>query len=279
MKYFKQFLDDDGYIYSLDMVRLNIDFGNRSEDFIHYMEKLSAYDLAVDVQYFSSFKPFQYRHLWTVSFPDQEISFALGMDINGSSENRNKGFMEFNPNKCENCEKFVEIKNMIFSLSCVRDLVRYDLAIDIPLDRKDVKLIRTKGKNYQFFVKDDGITEYLGVRSHSGYIKVYDKQQEAKLNYPCTRIEITLDSAADYVKAFPKVWLYDTQYHLILDDSLSSTQKTLIKCLRQCENPNWFLGDIKYEIKKKIEPYLCDKVLSLHSQSALNVKMLALSYT
>lgn len=279
MKYFKQFLDKDGYIYSLDMVRLNLDFGSRTTELVDYLKKLLEYDTTVEVVYYPSFKPFQYRHLWSVSVLAVNISFTIGLEINGSAENKEKGFLEFNPNKCENSEKFVEIKNFIFSLCCTRDLVRYDLAVDIPLDRKDVKLIRTKGKNYQFFVRDDGITEYLGVRSHSGYVKVYDKQKESGLSYPLTRVELTLDSTADYVKAFPTVWLYDTQYHLLLDDSLSSTQKAFIRSIRQHENPNWFLSDLSYRIKKKIEPYLCDKVLSLDNSCALAVKMLALSYT
>lgn len=278
MYYFKSFSDDDGYLYSLDMVRLNLDFGSRSEDFVRYMENLSAYDLGVEITYFSSLKAFQYRHLWTVAFPDHDVSFALGLDINGSSENKNKGFIEFNPNKLSHIDKFTYIIGNIWNFTCVRELVRYDLAIDIPLDRKDVKLIRTKGKNYQFFVKTDGITEYLGVRSHNGFVKVYDKTKEASLDYPLTRVEITLDRKADFIKVFPLIWLYDTQYHMLLDESLSDTQRTLIKCLRQCENPNWFLSDLNRHIKKKIEPYLADKTLSLNVNCALNVKTLALSY-
>lgn len=278
MYYFKTFSDDDGYLYSLDMVRLCLDFGSRSDDFVRYMENLSAFDFDVEITYFKSIKSFQYRHLWTVSFPGQDASFALGLHINGSGENKNKGFIEFNPNKLSHIDKFMDIIDHIWIFTCTRELVRYDLAIDIPLDRKDVKLIRTKGKNYQFFVKTDGITEYLGVRSHNGFVKVYDKTREASLDYPLTRVEITLDCKADFVKAFPQIWLYDTQYHLLLDDTLSDTQKTLIKCLRQCENPNWFLSDLQYRLKKKIEPYLADKTLSLDVNCALNVKTLAFSY-
>lgn len=278
MNYFKTFSDENGYLYSLDMVRINLDFGSHSAELCKYMEKLANFDLSVEITYFLSAKPFQYKHLWSVSFSDQNFSFALGLNLNGSNDDKDKGFIEFNPNKLSHLDKFVEILGNIWSLTLFRELVRYDLAIDIPLDRKDVKLIRDKGKNYQLFVKTDGITEYLGVRSHSGFVKVYDKSKEASLDYPLTRVEITLDKKADYIKAFPKIWLYDTQYHMLLDDSLSDTQKTLIKCLRQCENPNWFLGDLAYRVKKKIEPYLVDKTLSLDKKCALDVKLLALSY-
>lgn len=278
MRYYKSFTDDNGYIYSLDMVRLNFDLGNNTESFTKYLEKLSSYDLAVDVKYFPSFQSFKYRHLWQVSVPADAVSFSIGLDFTGTSDSKNKGFLEFNPNKCELSNKFAEIRKTLFSFFVTTDVIRFDCAIDLPLERRNVKLIKEKGKNYQFISKDDGVTEYLGVRSNHGFVKVYDKTMEAGLAYPCTRVEITIDAKKDFNKVFPKVWLYDQNYKLVLDDSLSSTQKAFVYCLRQTDNPNWILGTLRYELKKKIEPYLYDKVLLPQSSLLLSVKMLALSY-
>lgn len=279
MRYYKQFNDENGFIYSLDMVRLNFDLGNNTEDFTKYLEKLSGYDLSVEVKYYPSFQSFKYRHLWQVSVPADAVSFSIGLDLSGTTDSRNKGFLEFNPNKCELCKKFVEIKQTLFSFFVSAEVIRFDCAIDLPYERHNVKLVKERGKNYQFISKDVGVTEYLGVRSNHGFIKVYDKTAESGLAYPCTRVEITIDAKKDYMKIFPKVWIYDQNYKLVLDAGVSSTQKALIQSIRQLDNPNWILGQLKYEIKKKIEPYLFDKVLLPCSSVLLSVKMLALSYS
>lgn len=276
MEYHKFFMDDNGYKYSLDMVRLSLDFGKYYQETANYIKYLSEYDLSVEIKYFPNFKDsFTYRHLWSFVFSGSDASFALGM---GLGKDAHIGFIEFNPNKCENDPDFVEIRNYIFSNTFSRDLVRYDLAIDVPYARKSVKLIRDGKKIYNAVVSDTGITEYLGRRSHNGYVKVYDKTKESNLDYDLTRIELTLDKKSDPTKGFPTVWLYDTQYSIILSDDLSDTQQALIRLIRDSDFPSFYLNDLRYRVRKKIEPYLADKVLLSPADTLLQIKALALSY-
>ena len=278
MKYYKCFYDSDGFIYSLDMIRLNLDFGNRTSDFVNYIQNLNDYGDNVEVNYNPSLKSFQYRHLWTVAC--DHVSFCIGLELNNfTADSKNKGFVEFNPNKCENSETFRQIKDRIFSYTWSREVVRYDMAIDVPYKRESVKMLRKGKKNYHFMMTEGGITEYSGMRSHSGFIKVYDKTKESELSYDLTRIELTLDPQTSVEKVFPTIFLYDEQYKLLLSDDLSETQKVLIKAIRQDENPNWYYNELPYKMRKKIEPYLADKVLSLDKSCSVQVRLLAFTYT
>ncbi len=275
MNYFKTFPDDNGYLYSLDMVRVKLKFSNRSQELSNYIKHLSEYDLSVDVQYFESFSPYKYRHLWTISLPGTDCSFVIGLN---QSNDKNGGFCEFNPNKCEKYSKFTEIRNFIWSLAYDVRLIRYDCAIDIPLRRENAKLVRDNGKNYQLWAKMDGITEYLGRRSNNGFVKLYDKTEESDLDYDLTRLELTLDAAQDPLEIFPTVYLYDEQYALLLDNTLSSTQRVLVELLRQCDNVNFYLKKLDKDIRKKITPYIADRVLSPNKNCFTEIKLLALSY-
>lgn len=276
MDYFQKFFDNSGYIYSLDMIRLALDFGNSSQKVVNFLDLLRDSAIDVTVDYYSSFHPFRYRHLWTISLVDTACSFTVGLNI---GNNPNIGFIEYNPNKCERYQRFVELRNKIMVYAFEANLVRYDCAIDIPLRRENCKLVRERGKNYEYFIKLDGVTEYLGRRNSNGFIKLYDKTEESKLDYDLTRLELTLDAKTDPLKIFPTVLLYDEQYQMILDDTLSSTQIVLIELLRQCENPSQYLNRLHKDVKKKIAPYLADKVLSPDINCLLSVRKLALSYT
>lgn len=262
------------------MVRLSIDFDSHAQEFCNYMTKLCEFDLRYDISYFQSFKKYSYKHLWTLKDTlDDSVSWTVGLDFgSGSKDDVSRGFIEFNPNKCMNSSLFTEFFDVLRLKSLFRELIRYDMAIDIPLPRSQCKLYREGKRTYQYIQKDDGITEYLGTRSHSGFVKLYDKTIESDLNYPLTRLEITLDKKELFHKVFPTVHYVDPQSHLFSDDSLSSTAKTLISLLRDCPDRTFYLSQLERHMRKKIEPYLADKVLSLDNSCAHNVYNLALSF-
>lgn len=281
MDYFKTFKSDiSNAIYSLDMVRLNIDLGNHITDFNSFIQRISDYDLRYDVAYYPSYKAFKYRHVWSLKDTSTDYSWSIGLDLGGKSEDKSKGFIEFNPNKCENSPLFQEFWQQ-FSLMCPsRELVRYDLAIDLPFRRGQCRLLKQNKKVYQLISSDDGFTEYLGVRSHNGFIKLYDKTIESDLDYDLTRLEITLDKDGDFTGVFPKVLIFDPQYSLDLDMSnLKPNDKVLISLLRSVEEPMFFFRQLSYEKRKKIEPYLADKVLQSDINCWYSVRSLATSYT
>lgn len=282
MDYFQTFTSDaDNAIYSLDMVRLNIDFGLSLDEFIQYVQKINDYDLRYDITDFQSFKAYKYRHLWTFKDTSTTYSWSIGLDLGRNTEDKTKGFIEFNPNKCENSSLFKEFWNIFTCFCPFRELVRYDVAIDLPIPRNMCRLKREGGKNYELYASDEGYTEYLGRRSHGGFVKLYDKTLESKLDYDLTRLELTLDINDSITGKFPSVWIYDAQNNLNIDMAvdLSGVDKVLVKLLREVGEINFYLSQLPYRKRKKIEPYIADRVLSPDYNCWLSVRSLALSYT
>ena len=115
------------------MVRLSIDFNTHSQNFCDYMTRIASVDLRYDVSYFQSFKKFSYKHLWTIKDAlDDSASWTVGLDYGGVKDGVSQGFIEFNPNKCMQSPLFIEFFEVIRANSPIRELVRYDMAIDIP---------------------------------------------------------------------------------------------------------------------------------------------------
>lgn len=117
------------------------------------------------------------------------LKVGYGVVQKGGKAN-NRGFVEFNPNKCEkNGKRFVQA---MYSLGCIFSLKRYDIAIDVPIARTKVRTIRDKRK-YEY-IASNGITEYLGQRNNPGRVKIYDKSAEHGFDEPVTRVELTVSA-------------------------------------------------------------------------------------
>ena len=101
-----------------------------------------------------------------------------------------------------------EVLDQLFvSVESIR-IKRWDLAVDVPYGRDCVQLIKDNRKYSQFYKSSQDFTEYLGSMSSPGRVKIYNKQLEAELDYPLTRIEVTLDSL-DYIdccRCWPNVY-------------------------------------------------------------------------
>lgn len=89
------------------------------------------------------------------------------------------------------------------------EIRRWDLAVDVPYGRSEVQLLKDRRKYSQFYKSELDFTEYLGCQSAPGRVKIYNKQLEAQLNTPLTRIEVTLDSREyeQAVLSWPQVYL------------------------------------------------------------------------
>ena len=285
MQYYNPLKSSDGNIYSLDMIRLNIDLGNHAQELVNLIQKYSDERLETDeprikVSYYPNFAEFKYRHLWTLkSNDDIQSTITVGLGKGSSREEQNKGFVEFNPNKVESNEELHKFLRHVRICSSTIDLVRYDLAIDIPLDRVLAKLTREGRKGYQYIDSGNGITEYLGQRNKPGFIKLYDKTKESNLDYPLTRLELTLEKNSDIEHIFPTVRVLNSQISLdFSENDLDSTDKVLIALLKDCDNPQYYLSELGFRRKRKIEPYLADTTLLLDKSLALKIKTLAMSY-
>lgn len=271
ISYFNEVRTSKGYIYSLDMIRLNLEFKDTVQEFVNW---LSAFELVTDemlINHYTSYKEFSYRDLFNIQIDD--YSFALGVGFNGNSADRYKGFIEFNPNKC-NGLKFDRIINCMRTFTFKREVVRFDLAIDIPLPRHLVKLVKDQ-RNYAYLSSRGADTEYLGRRNNSGFIKLYDKTKESELMYDLTRLEITIDLKAGI--NFPVVKILPLQNKLKWDD-LNSTDKVLVQLLKQVENPTMYMKQLKSEKRRKLQEYIFEETLELDDKAYNEVFMQMISY-
>ena len=130
---------DNDSMYSIDGLRFELSIN--PDDF-------EAVSLALDTfgnpQFFSgSNRIGTYRYFWT--WREDEFTVALGFGLNGTGKcNIGKGFLDYNPNKVPDdfiCRLYRCIDHFANSR-----LVRWDLAIDFPLVRDAVRMIKDMAK-------------------------------------------------------------------------------------------------------------------------------------
>lgn len=253
-------LECNSVTYSIDMVRLNFCSGEQSQALSDYISRLMSLGDYIEIKYYPNYSPFKYRHLW--SFEDSNGScWSMGLSLGSEKD---KGYIEFNPNKCMNSDIFVRFWDELRFFTITRQIVRWDLAIDIPVSRC-LCVLKKDRRQYQSIIKDASKTEYLGQRSHKGFVKLYDKTAESKLDYDLTRLEITLPrenfNLSDY---WPEIYIMQSQ--CCIDDNLGldSCNLVLVQLLRDCDNPNYYMKQLNPRRRKKIEPYLAtDTVLGV----------------
>lgn len=230
LKYYQPYRDND-IVYSCDMLRLK--FHLHTNIVQSFFNSLSNWELQLGykIEYYKPiFKLGSYRHLFKLEKDSYVISLGVGLNT-GQASNGVDCFIEFNPNKSD-------MDFVTFFLECISQyivsvenakfrLVRFDLAIDIPIPREFVVLVR-KGKREYHKIIGSSLTEYVGKRNSGGFTKVYDKGYESELEYDLTRIEVTCDDLSMF--KLPDVCILSS-----IDDDLTdlnSTDKVIVKLLR-----------------------------------------------
>lgn len=179
---------------------------------------------AVEVKYWNSFRPGSFREQFSIRFQDCN-SFWVGAVLNGRKPEWGRVRVDFNPNKVAEHEIFQLLLSYLVSNTrpMHRTIKRYDLAIDIPVLRQDVFLVKD---NRAYIERRHGQewTQYLGAKSSTvGRVKLYNKQVEANLNHPLTRLEMTLNPATPYNEInFPMVYFLD-DLQLCFDETIKAT--------------------------------------------------------
>lgn len=262
MNYWKTSQDENCNMYSVDMLRVVLELRKEEVDkVLRYYHQPMRFDVK---EYPVSFKDFTYRNMFTIEY-EKGSTMTVGLVWNGTStqDDMVKGFIEVNPNKC-----FVKpqcLYDVYYTLEkCVGYKVsRWDLAIDIPTDRMSVVLGKDQRK-YELVCKcKEDRTEYLGCRNEVGRVKVYNKTLESNLDYTLTRCELTLPDYEDVNFCMkletitPEVWIAGADTGIDLT-GLSDTQALLVELIRQQENPTLYTKRLKWEVRKKIEPYVFD---------------------
>lgn len=187
---------------------------------------------------------------------EEGISFYLGFGTYGKdySNDNTDAKLEFNPAKVGNSRWFKNLYQMLVCRSRFIDFRRFDVAIDIPVSRSHLRLLKDQRKFSLIEYSRENKTEYLGLRSNHGNVKLYNKALEQKLDYDLTRLELTLDygnsSWQEFRRIFPQVLDIDS---VGFPDNLQGTD--LVLYLACGEHPE-YLKLLAYKKRKKIEQLL-----------------------
>lgn len=248
----------NGVIYSLDMLNLKVDIStyklNRLvNEFIDDEEhKISKVAPVNNVErrwkYFISCT---YRNGKTIK---------MGFHMNGvSEENKESGFIEFNPNSFAEIEEFWDDYKILMSYYNFPEIRRFDLAIDLPISRDNIAFIKDQ-RMYSCYRKSPvDFTETLGKRNTVGRVKLYNKSIESRLSYPLTRLEITGN-------------LDNLNLPQVIDlTELPISDKMLIKAILENDNVTLALADVSQYHRSRILNLIKDNLISFDEDCIADV--------
>lgn len=254
------FKDKNGFVYSCDNIRLTALLAD-DEECVEAFRKFFDNPMNLRVSdVITRHAQGKFRYMWNVSC--DKTSYTVLYWFNGYDNNpdyKRKVIIDFNPNKL-NYDERQEITNLLRNLVEV-DIARFDLAVDVPVPRKFVHLIKDN-RTYEFQDhNENGITEYLGTRNNINYVKVYDKTRESSLDEAMTRVELTCaPRLSESIKHFPSVLIEHEQISLeMLEyDNLSKTQIALVSLLKSLDVKSRVnaLKTLNYRMKSKLSPYV-----------------------
>ena len=218
-------------------------------------------------------KPGVFRNQYLFKLIDNR-SFWLGHGLITSSISLDRYRLEFNPNKVSDNEVFKIMHRLLVQhcRSSVSHIARFDLAIDIPVDRSRCFLVKDRRL---YIERRHGVeyTQYLGSKSASvGRVKLYNKTAEAKLDYPLTRLELTLDPGTPYEKInFPSVYCLKSTCTNTDDIKLTDTERFILNALLQgCGTVN----ELGRKTRAKMEMLMADYIYLVTISSKTYSKVL-----
>lgn len=252
MQYFK-FVDVGNIRYSIDKIRFNFSIDHRKADFVFSLLRDLNYE------FFESFKSFQYKNLFKIHTANGN-SFSLGIGFNSASHSeRLRSFVEFNPNKVANDRVFLLVFGYLVRNLFELDLSLYDLAIDIPYNKKFVSLVKDRRvhKKFVYDAVGSNVTEYLGQSSDCGRVKLYNKSIESDLDYDLTRLELTTSSLDYLVVAaqLPKL-LVCGDFDMLATTKLSKSDYVLLQLLWQSNDPAYYFKQLGRDKQDKLRPFV-----------------------
>lgn len=254
MKYFNPIYVND-LIYSVDMIRFKFELVKfHQEELYLLIKRIQTYD------FYASNKSFHYRELYKIKTVDLTNSFSLGIGFNGlKSADKKLCFIEFNPNKLYDSKELRLILRFLVDMNINLELTLYDIAIDIPYNKKFVSLVKDKRiyKKFCYDCQGVNVTEYLGQSADSGRVKLYNKTIESDLDYELTRLEITT-SCTDYsvVKnQLPKL-LVCGDLDLLAGAKLCKSDFVLLQLLWLCDDPSFYFKQLGRDKQEKLKPFI-----------------------
>lgn len=261
MEYWLPVTGRNDYVYSCDMLRYKLEFKVGKYAKTDLVRMLTAYGRFDVKQYPDNFADFKYRNMFTIDYDTS--SMTVGIGFNGcKNEDFSIGFLEVNPNKCFDSLQCMADIQTIFDACWEYELLRFDLAIDLPFPRENVSVVKD-GRKYALDMRSiSNKTEYLGVRNSSGYIKLYNKSTEQGLEEEdITRLEMTCAgnwTADQIVAKLPYVFVANGSSGNDDLRHLSSTQRVLVRALRSHPDRDELYKSLNADMRVKLRPYLYD---------------------
>ena len=243
-------------IYSLDKLRVEFKLDKENLQSLY-----DRYSIDVRIEYWGSSMINLFKHNFKFKCADDN-SFWIGCEPNYEYVGLRDWVscvIEFNPNKLKNDPTFLEVYKSFMIVSREIRCCRFDLAIDIDVERSLCVLLKDKRKFSEIRYSDSNLTQYLGSKSSHGRVKLYNKAFELGLvDSDLTRLELTIDySKRNEIDCiFPSVFVGGE-----IPNNVSGTDKALVfGALLSMDILN-FLDKRK---KKKIKDILADTSLILN---------------
>ena len=199
-----------GVTASVDNVRMKFVYAKSAYDFVAnkridsieaLCEELTSISLYMEgvldpTHSTCNFRVGNYAHTITYKLADGK-TFAVLIGRYDYKESKNQvaaeAVIDFNPNKVP-ARAWKQITGILAARAISVCVVRFDLALDLPIQRSVLQLVQRPGSQYHMLSDEEYTqTEYTGQRSHHAAVKLYDKAAELKLPVPCTRLEITIE--------------------------------------------------------------------------------------
>lgn len=251
--------DENGLVYSCDMLRYRLEFRDKAFKGEELRNVLCSWGRADIKDYPLNTSEFKFRNLFTVDYGTSTMSVGVGFNGVSSSEYK-VGFLEVNPNKCFHRLQCLYDINQIFDCCWKTELLRFDLAIDIPVARDRLTLAKDGRKYSLNMTSSENKTEYLGVRNSGGYTKLYNKGLEQKdESVILSRLEMTCDgewTADQIVTKLPYVNTTECAAGSEELKDLTSTQRALVRALRTSTDRDEIYKTLSANIRVKLRPYL-----------------------
>lgn len=161
---------------------------------------------------------------------------------------------EINPNKHYEKDSFKEILEFIKQYCKEGSLDKYDYAIDMNIPINSIKLFDSR--------KEIGLykgTRYRGQRNKNGYLKIYDKAKELKLNDSTTITRVEHTCTKRDCLSLENLYIVDRSISADLS-SLNASRRALVECIYRLRENNLEYEDIINSMdrvtKSRLVPFL-----------------------
>lgn len=265
LTYYAPIKNADNLTLSVDNVVIDFYIGHPAarEALTTFLNRFSIqYD--VNVSHWSNLKLGNFREQFIVQHQDG-TSFWFGAVLNGKKPEWGRVRLDFNPNKVAQHVAFQSLLSFLVENTrpMHRTVKRFDFAIDIPVDRFSVFLVKD-ARAYIERRHGQEWTQYLGAKSSTvGRVKLYNKTIEAKLDYPLTRLEITLDPKTPFEKIpWPTVYILRTAQMSIDELKATETERFILSAiLAGFGSPDQLGRKMREKITQLLESYVdCVKI-------------------